>query len=72
MPIYWNNGTIANSGNPVGIGPDKDQVLPTADPAGSNFRYRHAGNTVNASFADGHAERIRKGKILDRNLYTSY
>jgi prepilin-type N-terminal cleavage/methylation domain-containing protein/prepilin-type processing-associated H-X9-DG protein len=72
MPIYWNNGTVANSGNPIGIGPDKDQVLPTADPAGSNFRYRHAGSTANASFADGHAERIRKGKILDRNLYTNY
>ena len=72
MPVYWNNGNVANSGNPIGVGPDKDQAYPTADPAGSNFRYRHAGWTVNASFADGHAERMRKGKILDRNLYTNY
>lgn len=72
MPIYWNNGTAANSGSPIGVGPDKDQVLAVADPAGSNFRYRHAGDSINASFADGHAERIRKGKILDRNLYTNY
>jgi prepilin-type N-terminal cleavage/methylation domain-containing protein/prepilin-type processing-associated H-X9-DG protein len=71
-PIYGNNGTEANSGNPVPVGPDKDQVLPTPDPAGSNFRYRHAGYTVSASFADGHAERLKKGKVLDRNLYTNY
>jgi len=71
-PIYWNNGNPANSGLPIGIGPDKDQTLPTADPAGSNVRYRHSGGSVNASFADGHAERIRKGRILDQNLYTNY
>jgi prepilin-type N-terminal cleavage/methylation domain-containing protein/prepilin-type processing-associated H-X9-DG protein len=71
-PIYWNNGSPADSASPIPIGPDKDQVLPTADPAGSNFRYRHADATVVALFADGHVERIKKGKIVDRNLYTNY
>ena len=71
-PIYWNNGNSANAGSPIPIGPDRDQVLATADPAGANFRYRHSGDAVNASFLDGHADRMRKGKILDLNLYTNY
>jgi len=71
-PIYWNNGNPANAASPIPIGADRDQVLATADPAGSNFRYRHSGDSVNASFLDGHADRMRKGKILDLNLYTNY
>jgi prepilin-type N-terminal cleavage/methylation domain-containing protein/prepilin-type processing-associated H-X9-DG protein len=73
-PIYWNNGASANSGSPIPVGPDRDQPSPPVDgnKDGSNFRYRHAGASANASFADGHAERIKKGKVLDRNLYTNY
>lgn len=71
-PIFWNDGNPANGASPIPIGPDRDQVLATADPAGANFRYRHAGNSVNASFLDGHADHMRKGKILDLNLYTNY
>ena len=71
-PIYWNNGNSANGGNAIPTGADRDQVFPNADPNGSNFRYRHDGNAVIASFADGHAERMRKGKILDLHLYTNY
>jgi prepilin-type N-terminal cleavage/methylation domain-containing protein/prepilin-type processing-associated H-X9-DG protein len=71
-PIYWNNGNSANGGNAIPVGVDRDQVFPVADPSGANFRYRHDGNAVMASFLDGHAERMRKGKILDLNLYTNY
>jgi len=70
-PIYGNDGAVANSGSPIPVGPDKDQILATMDPAGSNFRYRHAG-AINALFADTHVERIKKGKVLDHNLYTNY
>lgn len=71
-PVYWNNGSPANSDSPIPVGADRDQVLATADPAGSNFRYRHAGEATQALFADSHAEHIRKGKVRDRNLYTNY
>jgi prepilin-type N-terminal cleavage/methylation domain-containing protein/prepilin-type processing-associated H-X9-DG protein len=71
-PIYWNNGNSANGGNPIPVGVDRDQMFAVADPSGANFRYRHEGNSVMASFADGHAERMRKGKVLDLHLYTNY
>lgn len=71
-PIYWNNGNPANGSSPVFPGADKDQVLPDADSAGANFRYRHANKSVLALFVDGHAERLGKGKVLDRHLYTNY
>jgi prepilin-type N-terminal cleavage/methylation domain-containing protein/prepilin-type processing-associated H-X9-DG protein len=71
-PIFWNNGNSANAGSPIPLGLDRDQVFATADQNGSNFRYRHGENSVNASFLDGHGERIRKGKIVDLNLYTNY
>jgi prepilin-type N-terminal cleavage/methylation domain-containing protein/prepilin-type processing-associated H-X9-DG protein len=71
-PIFWNNGNPANSQSPILIGPDRDKSLATADPNGSNFRYRHSGNSVQGLFADGHTERIGKGKVRDGNLYTNY
>ena len=72
-PIYWNNGNSANGESAIRLGAfDVDKWYATGDQDGSNFRYRHSDNAVNASFIDGHAERIRKGKILDLNLYTNY
>ena len=73
LPVYWNNGNPANSTSPIRLGLfDVDQFYTTGNQDGSNFRYRHMDNAVIASFLDGHAERIRKGKILDLNLYTNY
>jgi prepilin-type N-terminal cleavage/methylation domain-containing protein/prepilin-type processing-associated H-X9-DG protein len=70
-PVYWNNGnsSAANAFIPVGV--DRDQVFPTADPTGSNLRYRHS-DSVQALFLDGHVERVQKGKVRDRHLYTNY
>ena len=70
-PIYWDNGLAANQLVPVGLGTDQDQVYSTTDANGSNFRYRH-NQTVNALFADGHAAHIKKGSVLDGNVYTDY
>jgi prepilin-type N-terminal cleavage/methylation domain-containing protein/prepilin-type processing-associated H-X9-DG protein len=70
--IYWNNGNPANANAPILVGTDNDQVYATSDPNGSNFRYRHGGNSVNALFADGHAANLVKGQVRDRNLYTNY
>ena len=71
-PVYWNDGNPANAQSPIPIGADRDQSLATADPAGANFRYRHSADSAQALFADGHAERLRKGKVRDGNLYTNY
>jgi prepilin-type N-terminal cleavage/methylation domain-containing protein/prepilin-type processing-associated H-X9-DG protein len=70
-PIDLNDGNVSNGSSPIPVGPDEDKVLATADPLGSNFRYRH-GLGVNGLFADGHVTRIGKGKVLDRNLYINY
>jgi type II secretory pathway pseudopilin PulG len=69
--IFWNDGDPANAGAPIPVGPDRDGVFDTSDPAGSNFRYRHS-DRINALFAEGHVETIGKGKVRDRNLYTRY
>lgn len=71
-PVSLNNGSMANAGQPIPIGPDVDQVLSVSDPNGSNFRYRHGRTGVYSVFADAHADRIKKGQVLDRNLYTDY
>lgn len=70
--IYWNDGTPANSGSPIQVGSDTDAVLADTDPAGSNFRYRHGNNCAMVLFGDGHASSIKKGNVLDRNVYTDY
>jgi prepilin-type N-terminal cleavage/methylation domain-containing protein len=69
--VSWNNGNLNNADLPIQIGSDADKILPVADPAGSNFRYRHGVGTI-ALFADAHGVRITKGKVLNRNLYTNY
>jgi prepilin-type N-terminal cleavage/methylation domain-containing protein/prepilin-type processing-associated H-X9-DG protein len=70
--IYWNNGNPANAGSPIQIGPDADKTLIDTDPAGSNFRFRHGNNCATTLFADGHASAIKKGAVLDCNVYTDY
>ena len=70
--IYWNDGDPAKAELPIQVGADADQVLDMADPAGSNFRYRHGIGGVNALFGDGHANPMTKGKVQNRNLYTNY
>jgi len=70
--VSWNNGSSANADQPIPIGPDADAVLAVTDPNGSNLRYRHGKTGVNSLFIDTHVDRIRKGRVLDRNLYTDY
>jgi prepilin-type N-terminal cleavage/methylation domain-containing protein/prepilin-type processing-associated H-X9-DG protein len=69
--ISLNNGNSVNADLPVQPGLDLDQVLIDTDPNGSNFRFRH-GKAAMSLFGDGHADRIKKDKVLDRNLYTDY
>lgn len=69
--IYWNDGTEQTGNNPIPLGEDLDREFNTIDPDGANFRYRH-NKQVNALFADGHAEKLAKGKVKDRYLYTNY
>jgi prepilin-type N-terminal cleavage/methylation domain-containing protein len=71
-PVFWNNGNPANKDAAILLGTDQDKVLSTLDPNGANFRYRHAGNSTQALLADGHTERIGKGRVRDGNLYTNY
>lgn len=70
--IYWNDGNSANNGSPIQVGADTDKVLADTDPSGSNFRFRHGGNCAMTLFGDGHVSRIKKGQILDGNVYTDY
>ena len=70
--IYWNDGVEANGTASIREGSDIDGPVDPIDPTGSNFRYRHGGGQVNLLFADGHAERLSKGKVRDRHVYTNY
>ena len=70
--IYWNDGEEAKGDSSIGEGTDLDGAIDPIDPSGSNFRYRHGGGQVNLLFADSHAERISKGKVRDRHVYTNY
>lgn len=70
--ISFNDGNSANAGLPIQAGQDTDKVLMDADPAGSNFRFRHGDNSAMLLFGDGHVSRIKRGGILDRNVYTDY
>lgn len=70
--IYWNDGQEENGNLGIRIGTDTDGPLDPINSAGANFRYRHGNNQINALFADGHAERIARGKVKERNVYTSY
>lgn len=71
-PIFWNDGNPASADAPIQVGPDTDTALGVTDPSGSNFRYRHGGDSANALLADGHAEKFAKGRVRDRNVYLNY
>jgi prepilin-type N-terminal cleavage/methylation domain-containing protein/prepilin-type processing-associated H-X9-DG protein len=70
-PIFWNDGRPEATGLPIPVGVDKDEPFGVTDPAGANLRYRHSIR-LNSLMADGHAERIAKGKVRDGHLYTVY
>lgn len=70
--IYWNDGSEGDAGLAIRTGENGEGPFDPSDPNGANFRYRHGGEQLNALFADGHAERLAKGKVRDRNVYTNY
>jgi prepilin-type N-terminal cleavage/methylation domain-containing protein/prepilin-type processing-associated H-X9-DG protein len=70
--IYWNDGQEENANDTIREGADVDGPVDASDPSGASFRYRHGSEQVNALFADGHAERIAKGKVREKNVYTNY
>jgi prepilin-type N-terminal cleavage/methylation domain-containing protein/prepilin-type processing-associated H-X9-DG protein len=69
--VYFNNGLPTDADKPIPIGADKDGLYNVTDALGSNFRYRH-GERINGLMADAHVERIQKGKVRDRHVYTNY
>jgi prepilin-type N-terminal cleavage/methylation domain-containing protein/prepilin-type processing-associated H-X9-DG protein len=69
--MYWNNGLLEAGSMPIRVGDDLDGERSTMDPGGANFRYRH-DKRVTSLFADGHVERIKKGRVLERQIYTNY
>ncbi|MGV3773413.1 MAG: prepilin-type N-terminal cleavage/methylation domain-containing protein [Verrucomicrobiales bacterium] len=69
--IYWNDGEEQSANKTIPVGEDVDKEYNTIDPEGANFRYRHT-KQINALFADGHVEKLSKGKVKDRHVYTSY
>jgi prepilin-type N-terminal cleavage/methylation domain-containing protein/prepilin-type processing-associated H-X9-DG protein len=70
--IYWNDGEERNAGDSIREGADADGLLDPIDASGANLRYRHGSGQANAIFVDGHVEKISKGKVRDRNVYTNY
>jgi prepilin-type N-terminal cleavage/methylation domain-containing protein/prepilin-type processing-associated H-X9-DG protein len=70
--IYWNDGQEAKANSAIREGSDVDGPADPSDPTGANFRYRHGGGAVNLLFADGHVERIAKGKVRDKHVYTNF
>lgn len=70
--INLDNGNPTKADEPILQGQDKDKVYSVSDSNGSNIRYRHGKTGANFLFADGHAERLSKGKVLNRNFYKNY
>jgi prepilin-type N-terminal cleavage/methylation domain-containing protein/prepilin-type processing-associated H-X9-DG protein len=70
--ISLDNGNPANADAPIMSGQDADKVYNVTDSNGSNIRYRHGNTGANVLFADFHAERIKKGEVLNRNFYKNY
>jgi prepilin-type N-terminal cleavage/methylation domain-containing protein len=70
--IYWNDGVEQNADLGINAGLDNDEMLDVNDPAGANLRYRHGSRQVTSLFGDTHVERITKGKVKDRHVYTNY
>ncbi|MEM1097371.1 MAG: DUF1559 domain-containing protein [Planctomycetota bacterium] len=62
-----------NPGNvrddPVDPGPDTDPVTAGDSANGAfNFRWRHSGQSSNFLFLDGHAETVKQGELLGKNI----
>jgi len=70
--ITYNDGSPADAENPIQIGLDIDRALAVTDSQGADFRYRHARSQVEATFLDGHAMALAKGRIQEKLLYTDY
>jgi prepilin-type N-terminal cleavage/methylation domain-containing protein/prepilin-type processing-associated H-X9-DG protein len=69
--VYWNDGSEGDADRPIHEGKDADETLSDVDPDGANFRYRHS-TKMTALFGDGHADRLGRGKVKDRHIYTNY
>jgi prepilin-type processing-associated H-X9-DG protein len=71
--VSLDNGAASQADQPIGLGQDADNVYGTTDANGSNLRYRHSGDKGgNVLFADGRAEFVKKGRVLNRNFYKNY
>ena len=70
--IYWNDGDPSRAEATIRMGSDAEGPVDQMDRLGADFRYRHGGGAVNLLFADGHVERIGKGKVRDKHVYTNY
>lgn len=69
--VSFNDGLQTDADKPIPPGVNQDAVYSVTDPSGSNFRYRH-GERSTILMVDGHVQRLAKGDIRDRNLYTDY
>ncbi len=66
------DGDFSQADEPIQTGADKDHTDGGVNSQDGDFRYRHSGAAANALFADGHAETLSKGRILNRHMYTNY
>jgi prepilin-type N-terminal cleavage/methylation domain-containing protein/prepilin-type processing-associated H-X9-DG protein len=71
-PIYWNDGDESAANSPVLTPAEPKPPIDVMDTTGANFGYRHGGGQINALFGDAHVERLGKGKVRDRHVYTNY
>ena len=70
--IYWNDAQEGDANLSIRAGADVDGPVDASDALGSNFRYRHGSGGVNVLFAEGHVERLAKGKVREKHVYTNY
>lgn len=70
--ISMDNGDPTRADELILSGQDKDAVYNVSDSNGSNLRYRHGKTGLMALLADGHAERLKKGQVLNRYFYKNY
>jgi prepilin-type N-terminal cleavage/methylation domain-containing protein len=71
-PVYWNDGLAKDGDLKIKDGSDDDEAHDVGDSRGAAFRFRHGVKQLNAIFGDGHAERLNKGQVRERNIYTNY
>ncbi len=69
----WSNTTLTDFGGIPGYRAQGDLPLSTENDQdltpGTSIRYRHAGDTANIGFVDGHVERVQKGTLRQLNLF---